>query len=332
MITRTLWDDTTIPALGLGCWAIGGPWSAGEAQGGWGAVDDTTSTRAIHAAVERGIRFFDTAQTYGAGHSESVLGTALEGRADVRVGTKVGYAIDPATKRLVGPDASPAAIRASLEDSCRRLRRDRIDLVHLHLNALPVPEADAVFDTLETLRGQGRIAAYGWSTDFPDRAHALARHPGAVSVQHAMNVFFRAEALVPVIERHGLLSINRSPLAMGLLGGRGRGGPALAATDLRSQNVDWMDYFKDGAPAPAFARRLDAVRGLLTTGGRTLPQGAIGWLWARSHRTLPIPGFRTAAQVEDLAGALDHGPLPDAVMAEIETVIDRDPEGPPRER
>lgn len=332
MLMRSLWDGVPVPALGLGCWAIGGPWTAGGAPAGWGVVDDAESKRAIHAAVDVGVRFFDTAQTYGAGHSERVLGQALQGRDDVRVATKVGYAIDPDGQRMLGPDADGAAIVASIDASLRRLGRDRIDLVLLHLNALPVAKAAGVFDTLDQLRTAGKIGAYGWSTDFPDNAAAFATRLGMVAIEHAMNVFFRADALIPVIEDHGLLSINRSPLAMGLLGGKIGAGTRFAAQDLRSRTVDWMAYFKDGAVAPDYAVRLDAVRDLLQTGGRTLAQGAIGWLWARSDRTLPIPGFRTVEQVTDLAGALEHGPLPADVMTAIEAVILREPEGPPRER
>jgi aryl-alcohol dehydrogenase-like predicted oxidoreductase len=329
MLMRTVWDGLDIPALGMGCWAIGGPWTAGGAPAGWGQVDDVESTRAIHAAVDAGVRFFDTAQTYGAGHSETVLGQALLGRPDVLVATKVGYAIDPAKKELTGVDATPAAIVASLEASLRRLQRDKIDLVLLHLNALDIPMADAVFTTLSSLRDAGKVGTVGWSTDFPDRAAAVAGKPGMVAIEHAMNVFFRADALMPVIEAQGLLSINRSPLAMGVLGGATRG---FAPNDLRSQTVSWMDYYKDGIIAPDYATRLDAVRELLQTDGRTLAQGAIAWLWGRSDRTLPIPGFRTVAQVTDLAGALAKGALSMETMAQIEAVIVREPEGAPRER
>jgi aryl-alcohol dehydrogenase-like predicted oxidoreductase len=329
MLMRKIWNGTDIAALGMGCWAIGGPWTAGGAPAGWGQVDDAESLRAIHAAVDAGVRFFDTAQTYGAGHSESVLGQALLGHPDVLVATKVGYAIDPAKRELTGVDATPAAIIASLDDSLRRLQRDRIDLVLLHLNALDMPTAEGVFTTLSTLRDAGKVGAFGWSTDFPDRAAAFAAMPGMVAIEHAMNVFFRADALVPVIETYGLLSINRSPLAMGVLGGATR---AFAPNDLRSQTVSWMDYYKDGTIAPDYATRLNAVRDLLQTDGRTLAQGAIAWLWGRSDRTMPIPGFRTVAQVMDLAGALEKGALSPTTMAEIETVIMRDPEGAPRER
>ena len=174
MIMRTLWDGAQVPALGLGCWAIGGLWTAAGAPSGWGAVDDTESTRAIHAAVDAGVRFFDTAQAYGAGHSEIVLGQALRGHDDVQIVTKVGLAIDPPRRELTGPDITPAAITASIEASLQRLQRSRIDLVLLHLNSLPIAQVEGVFDTLDGLRDVGKIAAYGWSTDFPDRAAAFA--------------------------------------------------------------------------------------------------------------------------------------------------------------
>jgi aryl-alcohol dehydrogenase-like predicted oxidoreductase len=332
MLMRALWDGGQVPALGLGCWAIGGLWTAGGAPCGWGVVDDAESTRAIHTAVDAGVQLFDTAQAYGAGHSERVLGQALLGRSNVRVVTKVGLAIDPEKSEVIGPDTSATGITASIDASLRRLQRDHIDLVLLHLNTLDIPAAEGVFDTLDALRDAGKIVAYGWSTDFPDRAAAFAGRPGVVAIEHAMNVFFRAEALMPVIEGHGLLSINRAPLAMGLLGGKYGSDTKIGPQDIRSQNAYWLDYFKDGVVAPDFARQLNAVRDLLQTGGRTMAQGAIGWLWARSDRTLPIPGFRTVAQVADLAGALDKGPLPADVMAAIESVILREPEGAPRER
>ena len=97
---------------------------------------------------------------------------------------------------------------------------------------------------------------------------------------------------------------------MGLLTGKFTADKAVGAKDVRGAALDWMVYFKDGRMAPEFAARLDAVRDLLTSGGRSLTQGALAWLWARSPRTLPIPGFRTVAQVEENAGALEKGPLP----------------------
>ena len=125
-----------------------------------------------------------------------------------------------------------------------------------------------------------------------------------------MNVFFDARAMLGVIEPNGLLSINRSPLAMGLLTGKFSANAALPQNDVRVNTFAWMDYFKDGRVSPDFADRVARIRHLLTADGRTLAQGAIGWLLARSPRTLPIPGFRSVRQVEENAAALEKGPLP----------------------
>jgi aryl-alcohol dehydrogenase-like predicted oxidoreductase len=331
-MTRKLWNGMEIPALGLGCWAIGGAFFSGETALGWGKVDDAESIRAIHAGVDLGVRFFDTAQAYGAGHSEEVLGAALQGRGDVLIGTKVGYACDPHTKQMMGEVLDAREIEKSLHESLKRLQRDRIDLVHLHLNEAAIHAAGEIFARLGELRDKGVIGAFGWSTDFPDRAAAFAGREGFVSIQHAMNVFFRADALMPIIEQHGFLSINRSPLAMGLLSGKYDASSRMAKDDIRGQSADWMAYYKEGSVAPEYAAMLSFVRDLLQHDGRTLVQGAIAWLWARSDRTLPIPGFRTVAQVTELAGALEKGPLPRDAMVEIERVIQRPPEGEPRPR
>jgi aryl-alcohol dehydrogenase-like predicted oxidoreductase len=174
---------------------------------------------------------------------------------------------------------------------------------------------------LERLKAEGKIDAFGWSTDYPDRAERQARREGFVAVQHNMNVLSPATDLLAVIRRYGLISIGRGPLAMGLLSGKFTGDKAIGEKDVRGAGLDWMIYFKDGRAAPEFARMLDAIRELLRTDGRTLPQGALAWLWAKYDRTLPIPGFRAVAQVEENAGALDRGPLPKPVADEIDAVL-----------
>jgi aryl-alcohol dehydrogenase-like predicted oxidoreductase len=321
-----------VPALGLGCWAIGGRFYSGETPLGWGDVDDAVSISAIQCAVDHGIRFFDTAQVYGTGRSETVLGKALAKRYDVKIGTKVGYGIDPVTKQLVGEVKAPQDIMASVEKSLKRLQRNHIDIINLHLNELPIAEAAPIFECLELLRTQGKISSYGWSTDFPDRAAAFAAMEGFVAIQHAMNVFYRADMLIPTVEQNGLLSINRSPLAMGLLGGKHDASTKFDAGEVRGRTATWMDYFADGRIRPEYATRLANIRELLQADGRSLVQGALCWLWARSQKTLPIPGFRNTDQVKDIAGALNFGPLGGAVMADIETLINREPEGAPRAR
>ena len=139
-----LWDGREVPRLGLGCWAIGGPFFAGDTPLGYGTVDDAESTAAIHCAVDLGIRFFDTADVYGAGHSEEVLGQALEGRDEVVIATKLGNRFDPATKQYGGSIEEGDLRRevlSAVDGSRRRLRRDRLDLVQLHLNTMAIDRA-----------------------------------------------------------------------------------------------------------------------------------------------------------------------------------------------
>jgi aryl-alcohol dehydrogenase-like predicted oxidoreductase len=333
--TLRLWDGREIPRLGFGCWAIGGPFFAGETPLGYGKVDDTESLAAIARAVDLGIRFFDTADVYGAGHSEEILGQALHGRGDVVIATKLGNRFDPDTRQLTGSiadgDLRPET-RSAVEASLRRLRRERVDLMQLHINSMPIDEAGIVFDTLDGLRQEGKVGAYGWSTDFPERAASQAGREGYVAVQHSMNVFFDAASVLSVVERNDLISINRSPLAMGVLTGKFSSDAALPGDDVRVNDFAWMDYFRGGRVAPDFADRIKRIRHLLTSDGRTPAQGAIGWLLAKSPRTLPIPGFRNASQVDENAAALQKGPLSADVMAAIERLIDRVPEGPARER
>lgn len=326
METRVLWDGRAVPALGLGGWAIGGPFFRGETAIGWGEVDDAQSIAAIRYAYDAGIRVFDTAANYGGGRSEEVMGEALHGRDDAVIATKFGHVVDPVTKQAKGVDHADDFIRATVETSRARLRRDKLDLVQLHLNDLPIEDAARVFDTLDALVATGRIAAYGWSTDFPDRAAWAASRRSFVAVQHACNLFVPARPMLAVIGDKGLISLNRSPLGMGLLTGKFGPSSVLPVNDIRSSTAAWMTYFSDGKPSPEMLSAIDAIKDLLMTGGRTLAQGALAWIWGQSSATIPIPGFKSLAQVKENIGALDHGPLPAATMDEIETLLVRTPQ------
>lgn len=165
-----------VSALGFGCWAIGGEWQAVDGQPlGWGKVDDEESVRAVRRALDLGITFFDTADTYGAGHSERVLGRALgKRRADAVVATKWGNVFDEDARTLTGSDDSPAHLRRALTASLHRLGTDYVDLYQFHLSDA-VPERAAVLrDACEGLVGEGLIRAYAWSTDDPVRAAVFA--------------------------------------------------------------------------------------------------------------------------------------------------------------
>ena len=313
-----------VSAIGMGCWAIGGPLWEGEQPLGWGEVDDDESVRTVHRALDLGATLFDTSSNYGAGHSERVLGRALAGRRDRAViATKFGYPTDETTRQATGVDASPAYARRSLEDSLRRLDTDHVDLYQLHVNALPVPQALDLVDTLEALVAEGKIRAYGWSTDDPASARAFAAAgPHCAAIQHDQSVLRDNAEMLVVCDEFDLASLNRGPLAMGLLTAKYQGAPAArGGDDVRGIAPEWLPWFTDGVPRAEWADRVARVREALAADGRTLAQGALGWLLARSPRTLPIPGCRTVAQAEENLGTLAYGPLPDAAFAEVERLL-----------
>jgi aryl-alcohol dehydrogenase-like predicted oxidoreductase len=300
----------------MGCWAIGGPFWRGAAPVGWGEVNDQESMQALERALDMGVTFFDTADVYGCGHSERILGAVLAGqRQDVVIATKFGNVFDEQTKRITGFNAEPEFVRRACEASLRRLNTDYIDLYQFHKGDYDVDRADEVLETLERLVEEGKIRAYGWSTDDPERARAFARGEHCTAIQQRLNIFEGSAETLAICEAESLASINRGPLAMGLLTGKFSADSTLPANDVRK---DWD--FRSGPQAKRL-RMLEELREVLTAGGRTLAQGALGWLWARSAVTVPIPGFKTVAQVEENAGAMAFGPLSETQMADVAELV-----------
>lgn len=322
----------TAPRIGMGCWAIGGHFWSDETPVGYSGADDGESIRTVHAAWDAGVRVFDTSSVYGAGHSEEILGKALSGRGDAIVVSKFGHSIDRSTRQMTGPRFEPDYVRASIRESLARLGRDYVDVMLLHLNELPIEDAGSVFETLESLRNAGHIRSYGWSTDFPARVEAFAKHPGFSTVQHSMNVFFDAPTMCRTAAAHGLTQLIRSPLGMGILSGKFSDGRMVPLDDVRSASPDWQGYFRDGRPRAELVAQIEMIYDLLTAGGRTLAQGALCWLLAKGNNVLPIPGAKTVKQAIENASAMDHGPLSAPVMAYIEEILQRPPEGEPRAR
>lgn len=317
MFTRTLGrSGIKVTGLGLGCWAIGGPFYRDGNPVGWGEVDDAESLRALQRALDLGVTFFDTSDVYGCGHSETILGQAIRGkRTNLVIATKFGNVFDSDSRQIVGASADPEFIRRSCDASLERLGTDYIDLYQFHLGGYPVEEADVVRDALEGLVAAGKIRAYGWSTDDVERAAVFAKGDNCAAIQQRFNLFEGSQEVLKLCENENLASVNRGPLAMGLLTGKFDKSSQMPANDVRHA---WD--FQQGEQA----RRLDKlaqIRDVLTGDGRTLAQAALGWLWARSPVTVPIPGFKTVAQVEDNVGALKRGPLSNEQMREIERIL-----------
>ncbi len=320
-----------VSALGMGCWAIGGPWRFIDGPAGWGDVDDDESIRAIHAALDIGVNLFDTAANYGTGHSEEVLGRALKGRRDgVVIATKFGYHVDREARRVTGYDGDETTgdVASRLRDDCeaslRRLDTDVIDLYQLHVWGYEIELSYDVRAVLEDLVDEGKIRVYGWSTDRVDAMRAFAEGEHCTAVQQQLNIFDGSMEMLRLCEEMDLASLNRGPLGMGMLTGKFEPGVTFAEDDVRS-SADWFPGFEDGKPNPEWLEKLDAIREVLTSDGRTLAQGALAWIWAVSGRTLPIPGFKSVAQARENAGAMEYGRLTADQMMEIDAILGREP-------
>jgi aryl-alcohol dehydrogenase-like predicted oxidoreductase len=301
----------SVGAVGLGCWAIGGPFWR-ESDGvrgpmGWGDVDDAESVRAIHRALDLGVTLFDTANNYGTGHSERVLGRALSGRSeDVVVATKFGSVFDEATETHYDDrelPMTPGVIREACEASLRRLGREAIDLYLLHHGEYDIERAPDVVEILEGLVAAGKIRAYGWSTDDPDRARVFAAGPNCTAIELRMNLTWPAAEMLRVCDELDLACVIRSPLNGGILTGKFRADSTFPENDER-HGLD----FSEGRAAFRLAQ-VEQMREVLTRDGRTMTQAALSWILTLSDRTIPIPGFKTVAQVEELVAAADLPPL-----------------------
>lgn len=311
-----------VSALGMGCWAIGGTTVSSVADGsgkwGWGDVDDNESIRTIQAAVSSGVTFFDTSDIYGAGHSEEVLGRALVGhRQDVVIATKFGFAFDPYTREMLGKDTSPQYIRRACEGSLVRLKTDYIDLYQLHIGDYDPLYLDDVCDVLDRMVESGKIRTYGWcaSPDKMEGAKVFAKRKNCAGLQYRLNVLDDAPEMLNFCDENNLATICLAPLAMSLLTGKYNAESKFPVEDVRH---GWD--LRNGDQARQL-KKIEQLREVLTSDGRTVTQGALSWIWAKSENTIPIPGARTAKQIEENAASMKFGPLSKAQMSQINKIL-----------
>ncbi len=322
MLTRILGKSgLEVSALGMGCWAIGGPWTwaqPGEKSypAGWGKVDDEESIRAIHEGLDAGITFFDTAANYGAGHSERILGQALKGRRqDLVIATKFGHIVNEKEKIVYGDDSKILAnVRSDVENSLRRLRTDIIDIYQLHAGGYDPELALELRGVLEDLVEEGKIRWYGWSTDLVDRARVFADGEHCTSIQFRLNAIYDNQEMRTLCATHNMVGINKDPLNKGILTGKFTSESTFPADDIRSRTD-----FEDERIVQRL-KAVEALRDVFTSGGRSMAQGALAYIWALDENMIPIPGFKTVQQVIDNAGAMRFGPLSDEEMRQVKTI------------
>lgn len=323
MLKRVLGkSELEVSALGMGCWAIGGPWTwdqPGEEPypAGWGSTDDEESIRAVHAAIDLGVNLYDTAANYGAGHSEVVLGRALKGKRDtVVIATKFGHIVNEEKKTVYGDSALIMKnVRSDVENSLRRLQTDYIDIYQLHDGGYNPKLAVELRGILEELVSSGKIRWYGWSTDLADNARVFAVGEHCTSIQFRLNAIYDNTDMRKLCADFDLAGINKDPLNRGVLTGKFNTGSKFPDNDIRSR----ADF-----SSPEFAKRLqlvDELRDILTSNGRTMAQGALAYIWALDDRMVPIPGFKSVKQVEDNARAMELGPLTEAQVKEVRSIV-----------
>lgn len=287
----------TVSAIGLGTWQLGAD---------WGDVSEADATAILEASVESGVTIVDTADVYGDGRSEQIIGRFARTHPDVFIATKMGRRLEQTQENYSMPN-----FRAWTDRSRANLGMDTLDLVQLHCPPSAVIDSDAVFDNLDTLVAEGSIARYGVSVETVDQALAAIARPGVASVQIILNAFRLKplDAVLPAAIDAGVAIIARVPLASGLLSGKYTRDTTFAADDHRNynRNGDAFDVgetfsgvdFEEGVAA---AQDFSA---LAEKAGLTAPVAALAWLSQLPGVTSVIPGARNVTQAVSNASAGD---------------------------
>jgi aryl-alcohol dehydrogenase-like predicted oxidoreductase len=305
-----------VSVVGLGTWQLGAD---------WGQVDETDALTVLDAAAEEGVTFFDTADVYGDGRSERLIGQWRKANPDsgVLVATKMGRRVEQLPEHYTASN-----FRAWTDRSRTNLGVDTLDLVQLHCPPSAVIESDAVFDALDGLVDSGAIAAYGVSVETCEQALTAIARPGTASVQIIFNAFRRKplDEVLPAAAAAGVGIIARVPLASGLLSGHYRHDTVFAADDHRTYNrhgeafdqgetFSGVDYDTGVDAAAEFAA--------LAPQGATPAQTALRWVIQQPGVTTVIPGARSVEQARANARAAALPPLDQPVLDAVRDLYDR---------
>ncbi|MGD9958284.1 aldo/keto reductase [Nocardioides sp.] len=308
-----------VSVVGLGTWQLGAD---------WGEVSEDDALHVLEESAAAGITFFDTADVYGDGRSEQVIGRFLREHpaSGITVATKMGRRLDQVPENYTLEN-----FRAWTDRSRHNLGVDRLDLVQLHCPPSATIEADATYDALDTLVAEGAIAAYGVSVETADQALAAIARPHLATVQIIVNAFRLKpfDAVLPAAAEAGVGIIARVPLASGLLSGKYDTATTFAPDDHRTYNRDGSAFdvgetfsgvdYETGLVAAGEFTELVRTHG---PEGVTPAQAAIAWLWQHPAVSTVIPGARNTEQARANAAAGDVSPLGSDIDAAIHRIYD----------
>ncbi|MDY0910052.1 aldo/keto reductase [Microbacterium sp. CFBP9034] len=309
----------SVSAVGLGTWQLGAD---------WGAVSEEDATAVLAASADRGVTLFDTADVYGDGRSESIIGRFLGGRPGhgITVATKMGRRLEQEPENY-----TPANFRAWTDRSRANLGVDTLDLVQLHCPPSAVIDDDATYDALDALVSGGAIAAYGVSVETCAQALAAIARPNVTNVQIIFNPFRLKplDEVLPAAEAAGVAIFARVPLASGLLSGKYTAATTFAENDHRTYNRHGEAFDRgETFSGVDYEVGVDAATELAAAlpDGVSLPAATLAWIAAQPGVTSVIPGARNVRQAQsnaDAADLLDGGFDVDAFDAVVREVYDR---------
>ena len=298
-----------VTKTGIGLWAAGGS--------SWGSTDDRESLDAIDAALDAGITFFDTADVYGSGHSEDLLGQAMRGRRDrFIVATKIGWQGFDADRNQSAYDTVDKLV-AGVETNLRRLQTDHVDVIQSHID-FREPTLEMFLEGFQKLQRDGKVRAYGVSTSDLEYLQAFNVDGGCATLQTDYSILNRTaeNEILPYCQQHNIGVIVRGPLAMGILTGKFGQDTRFGEGDFRRrwhENLDEYQIFLDD---------LEKVQRLIPLAdGRTMAQLALQFVMAHPAVTVAIPGAKTRRQLADNVGAALLPALAPDELAQIDAVV-----------
>lgn len=309
-----------VSVVGLGTWQLGAD---------WGDVTEADAMAVLEASAEAGVTFYDTADVYGDGRSEQLVGRFVAAHPDAgfTVATKMGRRMDQVPANYVESN-----FRAWLDRSRANLGVDTIDLVQLHCPPSEVIDDDATYDVLDTLVDEGVIASYGVSVETCAQALSAIARPNVASIQIILNAFRMKplDEVLPAAEAAGVGIIARVPLASGLLSGKYDLDTTFAADDHRTYNRDGSAFdvgetFSgvDYATGVEAAREFSSLVSSTGLSDVTPAQAAIAWIWQQPGVSTVIPGARNVSQASANAAAGSVGELPASFLEGVAGLYDR---------